>query len=109
MSAAIDKLFDYDNFRTFLKDYFEEQKRMRAVFSHRFFAAKAGFSSSSYCLNVLAAGSIHAEVHRENGEGDGPRQPPARLFRCARGIQSGEAPRGTGRGLESGRADPHAE
>ena len=28
-----DKLFDYDNFRTFLKDYFEEQKRMRAVFS----------------------------------------------------------------------------
>ncbi len=53
MSAAIDKLFDYDNFRTFLKDYFEEQKRMRAVFSHRFFAAKAGFSSSSYCLNVI--------------------------------------------------------
>lgn len=26
---------------------------MRAVFSHRFFAAKAGFSSSSYCLNVI--------------------------------------------------------
>ena len=53
MSLALDKLFDYDNFRTFLQDYFVEQKRLRAVFSHRFFAAKAGFSSSSYCLNVI--------------------------------------------------------
>ena len=26
---------------------------MRSIFSHRFFAAKAGFSSSSYCLNVI--------------------------------------------------------
>lgn len=46
-------LFDYDDFRKFLQDYFEEQKKMRAIFSHRFFAAKAGFSSSSYCLNVI--------------------------------------------------------
>jgi uncharacterized protein (TIGR02147 family) len=36
-----------------MQDYFEEQKKMRSVFSHRFFAAKAGFSSSSYCLNVI--------------------------------------------------------
>lgn len=50
---AVEHLFDYDDFRKFLKDYFEEQKKMRAVFSHRFFAAKAGFSSSSYCLNVI--------------------------------------------------------
>lgn len=50
---ALDRLYDYDDFRKFLQDYFEEQKRMRAVFSHRFFAAKAGFSSSSYCLNVI--------------------------------------------------------
>ena len=49
----MDHLFDYDDFRKFLQDYFEEQKKMRAVFSHRFFAAKAGFSSSSYCLNVI--------------------------------------------------------
>lgn len=51
--SAIDKLFDYDDYRRFLKDYFDEQKKLRAVFSHRFFAAKAGFSSSSYCLNVI--------------------------------------------------------
>lgn len=53
MSVALERLFDYDDFRKFLQDYFEEQKKMRAVFSHRFFAAKAGFSSSSYCLNVI--------------------------------------------------------
>ncbi|MCQ2053747.1 MAG: TIGR02147 family protein [Fibrobacter sp.] len=53
MCVAVDHLFDYDDFRKFLQDYFEEQKKMRAVFSHRFFAAKAGFSSSSYCLNVI--------------------------------------------------------
>ncbi len=51
--SAIDKLFDYDDYRRFLQDYFDEQKKLRAVFSHRFFAAKAGFSSSSYCLNVI--------------------------------------------------------
>ena len=51
--SAIDKLFDYDDYRRFLQDYFDEQKKMRAVFSHRFFAAKAGFRSSSYCLNVI--------------------------------------------------------
>lgn len=50
---AVEHLFDYDDFRKFLQDYFDEQKKMRAVFSHRFFAAKAGFSSSSYCLNVI--------------------------------------------------------
>lgn len=50
---ALERLFDYDDFRKFLQDYFEEQKKLRSVFSHRYFAAKAGFSSSSYCLNVI--------------------------------------------------------
>ena len=53
MSIALEHLFDYDDFRKFMQDYFEEQKKMRSVFSPRFFAAKAGFSSSSYCLNVI--------------------------------------------------------
>ena len=53
MSIALEHLFDYDDFRKFMQDYFDEQKKLRAVFSHRFFAAKAGFSSSSYCLNVI--------------------------------------------------------
>ena len=38
MCVALEHLFDYDDFRKFLQDYFEEQKKMRAVFSHRFFA-----------------------------------------------------------------------
>ena len=49
----MEKLFDYDDYRKFLQDYFDEQKKASSVFSHRFFAAKAGFSSSSYCLNVI--------------------------------------------------------
>lgn len=53
MNIALEHLFDYDDFRKFLQDYFTEQKKLQAVFSHRFFAAKAGFSSSSYCLNVI--------------------------------------------------------
>ena len=53
MSIALEHLFDYDDFRKFMQDYFDEQKKLRAVFSHRFFAAKARFSSSSYCLNVI--------------------------------------------------------
>jgi uncharacterized protein (TIGR02147 family) len=53
VSIALEHLFDYDDFRKFMQDYFEEQKKMCSVFSHRFFAAKAGFSSSSYCLNVI--------------------------------------------------------
>lgn len=53
MNRALENLFNYDDFRKFLNDYFIEQKKLQVIFSHRFFAAKAGFSSSSYCLNVI--------------------------------------------------------
>lgn len=52
-SKVIERLFEYDDYRKFLQDYFEEQKNQSAAFSHRFFAAKAGFKTSSYCLNVI--------------------------------------------------------
>lgn len=52
-SKIIERLFDYDDYRKFLQDYFEEQKNLSAAFSHRYFAAKAGFKTSSYCLNVI--------------------------------------------------------
>ena len=48
-----DNLYGYDNYRSFLKDYFNHQKKMRASFSHRFFAQRAGFSSSSFCSHVI--------------------------------------------------------
>lgn len=52
-SKVIERLFEYDDYRKFLQDYFEELKNQSAVFSHRFFAAKADFKTSSYCLNVI--------------------------------------------------------
>lgn len=52
-SKVIERLFDYDDYRKFLQDYFDEQKSSSTAFSHRFFAAKAGFKTSSYCLNVI--------------------------------------------------------
>lgn len=53
VSKIVESLFSYDDYRKFLQDYFEEQKSRSTAFSHRFFAAKAGFKTSSYCLNVI--------------------------------------------------------
>jgi uncharacterized protein (TIGR02147 family) len=39
-------IFDYVDYRFFLKDYYAEQKRSNRAFSYRYFAAKAGVSSS---------------------------------------------------------------
>ena len=51
--AIFRELYRYDDYRKFLEDFFKEQKERRAVFSHRFFARKAGFTSSSFCLSVI--------------------------------------------------------
>jgi uncharacterized protein (TIGR02147 family) len=48
-----DRLFEYDNYRFFLRDFFCEQKRLRTAFSHRFFARRAGFASCSFCAHVI--------------------------------------------------------
>lgn len=53
MSKVEDNIFRYDNYRVFLKDYFKEQKQLKSSFSHRFFALKAGFSSSSFAAHVM--------------------------------------------------------
>jgi uncharacterized protein (TIGR02147 family) len=64
-SSVIDRIFEYDNYRFFLRDYFAEQKTVKRAFSHRFFASKAGFASSSFCAHViegkrnLAPDSLH--------------------------------------------------
>lgn len=47
------KLYFYSDYRSFLQDYFQEQKRLKEHFSHRFFARKAGLSSPSMILDVL--------------------------------------------------------
>ena len=52
-NIIVEKVYEYDNYRFFLKDYFVEQKRLKSVFSHRHFAKRAGFASSSFCAHVI--------------------------------------------------------
>lgn len=47
------RIFEYDDYREFLSDYFREQKRLRKTFSHRYFARIAGFTSPSYFNSVI--------------------------------------------------------
>jgi uncharacterized protein (TIGR02147 family) len=51
--SILEKIYEYDNYRFFLRDFFEEQKKSRAAFSHRYFARKAGFATSSFCAHVI--------------------------------------------------------
>lgn len=46
-------VYDYENYREFLSDFFEYQKSRRASFSQRGFAKKAGFNSHSFCNYVI--------------------------------------------------------
>ncbi len=48
----VDKIYEYDNYRFFLTDFFQEQKAEKKGFTHRSFAKKAGFSSSSFFTHV---------------------------------------------------------
>jgi len=48
-----EKVFEYDNYRFYLRDFFREQKRQKEIFSHRYFARRAGFASSSFCAHVI--------------------------------------------------------
>lgn len=52
-NPVVEKVFQYDNYRFFLRDYFREMKRLKSVFSHRYFARRAGFSSSSFAAHVI--------------------------------------------------------
>jgi uncharacterized protein (TIGR02147 family) len=50
---VVERIYEYDNYRFFLRDYFREQKRLKEMFSHRYFARRAGFASSSFCAHVI--------------------------------------------------------
>ncbi len=52
-NSVLEKIFDYENYRDFLRDYFQEQKRLKKCFSQRYFAQKAGFSSHSFCTFII--------------------------------------------------------
>jgi len=46
-------IYDYHNYRTFLSDWFKEQKKTTKGFSLRAFASKAGLSCHSFCSAVV--------------------------------------------------------
>lgn len=52
-NQILQKIYEYDDYRRFLGDFFLEQKRISEIFSNRYFAQKAGFKSSSYLLSVI--------------------------------------------------------
>jgi len=45
--------FEYDNYRQFLREYIEEQKKFRKSFSLRGFTKRCGFTSHSFLAHVL--------------------------------------------------------
>jgi uncharacterized protein (TIGR02147 family) len=49
----MESIFTYSDYRKFLSDYFEEQKKIKTAFSHRFFAQKAGFRTSNFMHLVI--------------------------------------------------------
>ena len=46
-------IFAYEDYRSYLRDFFVLQKKSIKGFTHRSFAKLAGFSSSSFCLHVI--------------------------------------------------------
>ncbi|GEM_PF-842276 len=62
INQAIRRLFEYDSYRTFLRDYLEEERKRRPGFSQRSFAAKLGWKSTG-AMSLVLSGS------RNMGEG----------------------------------------
>jgi uncharacterized protein (TIGR02147 family) len=46
-------VFDYNDYRRFLADYYEEQKRTKPCFSYQYFGRKAGFRTKTFLYKVM--------------------------------------------------------
>jgi len=46
-------IYDYTDYRLYLRDYYEEQKARNPAFSYRYFAKKAGFNSSGLYKDIV--------------------------------------------------------
>ena len=53
MPERPDSIYLYEDYRSYLKDFFAFRKKEERGFTHRVFAQRAGFSSSSFCLHVM--------------------------------------------------------
>lgn len=49
-------LFQYDNYRTYLKEYYSSQKEKNSFFSYQYLADKAGFKSKSFLYRIIMNG-----------------------------------------------------
>jgi uncharacterized protein (TIGR02147 family) len=46
-------IFDYTDFRQFLRDYYTEQKKALRCFSYKYFANKAGLANKGFIYNII--------------------------------------------------------
>jgi uncharacterized protein (TIGR02147 family) len=46
-------IFNYQNYRLYLKDYYNEQKSARKGFSYRYFSKKAGINASAFLYYII--------------------------------------------------------
>ena len=46
-------IFKYQDYRTYLKEYYEEQKRQKSYFSYRYFSKLAGINSSAFLPYII--------------------------------------------------------
>ena len=51
--SRMHSLFEYMNYRDFLRDYYEEKKREHSFYSFRLFSQKAGFKSPNFLKLVI--------------------------------------------------------
>ena len=49
----MDSIFAYINYRLFLRDFYEEQKKNSRVFSYRYFSQKAGINSPNFLKQII--------------------------------------------------------
>jgi uncharacterized protein (TIGR02147 family) len=46
-------IFEYQNYRTYLRDYYNDQKAAKKYFSYRYFSKKAGINASAFLYYVI--------------------------------------------------------
>ncbi len=46
-------IFEYQNYRVYLKDYYNEEKKNKKYFSYRYFSNKAGINASAFLYYVI--------------------------------------------------------
>jgi uncharacterized protein (TIGR02147 family) len=53
MESAMINVFAYTDYRKFLSDYYNEQKKLSPAFSYKNFSNKAGFPNKGFIYNVI--------------------------------------------------------